>query len=251
MSTTTAAASHLVLEGGRAGEVYNIGGGTELTNKELTGLLLEAAGAGWEPGRSRSPTARATTAATRWTSAKISGELGYTPEVAVRARVARHDRLVPRQPGLVAAAEAGDGRLMRWLVLGCRGQLGSDLMDCLAAAGTRRRRTRLPRGGHHLPRLRGRCPRPFRPDVVVNAAAYTAVDAAEDDEEAALAVNGHGPARPGPARSPASPGARLVHVSTDYVFPGDADRALRRGRPDRPPLGLRPHQTRRRAGRAG
>ena len=39
---------HLVLEGGRAGEVYNIGGGTEMTNKELTGLLLEATGAGWE-----------------------------------------------------------------------------------------------------------------------------------------------------------------------------------------------------------
>lgn len=41
-------AIHLVLEGGRAGEVYNIGGGTELTNKELTGLLLEATGTGWE-----------------------------------------------------------------------------------------------------------------------------------------------------------------------------------------------------------
>ncbi|WP_431679079.1 dTDP-glucose 4,6-dehydratase [Kitasatospora sp. KL5] len=38
----------LVLRGGRAGRVYNIGGGTEITNKELTALLLEAAGAGWE-----------------------------------------------------------------------------------------------------------------------------------------------------------------------------------------------------------
>ncbi|MBO1413415.1 dTDP-glucose 4,6-dehydratase [Streptomyces sp. FH025] len=37
----------LVMRGGRAGEVYNIGGGTEVTNKELTGLLLEAAGADW------------------------------------------------------------------------------------------------------------------------------------------------------------------------------------------------------------
>jgi len=41
-------AIHLVLEGGRPGEVYNIGGGTELSNKELTGLLLEACGADWE-----------------------------------------------------------------------------------------------------------------------------------------------------------------------------------------------------------
>jgi dTDP-glucose 4,6-dehydratase len=38
----------LALDKGRAGEVYNIGGGTELTNKELTGLLLEATGAGWD-----------------------------------------------------------------------------------------------------------------------------------------------------------------------------------------------------------
>ncbi|MER5641714.1 dTDP-glucose 4,6-dehydratase [Kitasatospora sp. NPDC002227] len=38
----------LVMRGGRAGEVYNIGGGTEVTNKELTGLLLEATGTGWE-----------------------------------------------------------------------------------------------------------------------------------------------------------------------------------------------------------
>jgi dTDP-glucose 4,6-dehydratase len=39
---------HLVLHGGRAGEVYNIGGGTELTNRELTGKLLEACDAGWD-----------------------------------------------------------------------------------------------------------------------------------------------------------------------------------------------------------
>jgi len=38
----------LALRAGRAGEVYNIGGGTELSNKELTGLLLQACGAGWD-----------------------------------------------------------------------------------------------------------------------------------------------------------------------------------------------------------
>ncbi|MGN6578253.1 MAG: dTDP-glucose 4,6-dehydratase [Nocardioides sp.] len=41
-------AIHLVLAGGRAGEVYNIGGGTELTNKELTERLLDATGTGWD-----------------------------------------------------------------------------------------------------------------------------------------------------------------------------------------------------------
>ncbi len=38
----------LVLDGGRPGEIYNIGGGTELTNKELTGLLLDAMGVDWD-----------------------------------------------------------------------------------------------------------------------------------------------------------------------------------------------------------
>ncbi|WP_145910791.1 dTDP-glucose 4,6-dehydratase [Kitasatospora viridis] len=38
----------LLLEGGRAGEVYHVGGGTELSNRELTGLLLAATGTGWE-----------------------------------------------------------------------------------------------------------------------------------------------------------------------------------------------------------
>ena len=41
-------AIHLVLMGGRAGEIYNIGGGTELTNRELTGRLLELCDAGWD-----------------------------------------------------------------------------------------------------------------------------------------------------------------------------------------------------------
>ncbi|GAC1439638.1 MAG: dTDP-4-dehydrorhamnose reductase [Mycobacteriales bacterium] len=56
--------------------------------------------------------------------------------------------------------------------------------------------------------------------VVVNCAAYTAVDAAETDEEAAYAVNAAGPALL--ATACAKVGARLIHVSTDYVFPGDA-----------------------------
>jgi dTDP-4-dehydrorhamnose reductase len=55
--------------------------------------------------------------------------------------------------------------------------------------------------------------------VVVNAAAYTAVDAAEGDEDRAYAVNATGPALL--ASACAANGAQLVHVSTDYVFPGD------------------------------
>jgi dTDP-4-dehydrorhamnose reductase len=57
-------------------------------------------------------------------------------------------------------------------------------------------------------------------DVVVNTAAWTDVDGAEADEAAATAVNGHAVA--GLARACAATGAALVHISTDYVFPGTA-----------------------------
>jgi len=58
-------------------------------------------------------------------------------------------------------------------------------------------------------------------DVVVNCAAWTAVDAAEDEEAAAFAVNAVGPQNL--ARAAAATGARLVHISTDYVFAGNGE----------------------------
>jgi dTDP-glucose 4,6-dehydratase len=71
---------HLVLERGRPGEVYNIGGGTELTNKELTGLLLEATGAGWDRVRSV-PDRLGHDLRYSVDIAKIGAELGYAPRV--------------------------------------------------------------------------------------------------------------------------------------------------------------------------
>jgi dTDP-glucose 4,6-dehydratase len=70
----------LVLEKGRTGEVYNIGGGTELANRELTALLLDACGADWDrvdyvadrKGHDRRYSVDIT---------KISAELGYQPQV--------------------------------------------------------------------------------------------------------------------------------------------------------------------------
>ena len=58
----------------------------------------------------------------------------------------------------------------------------------------------------------------FKPDVIVNAAAYTAVDRAEQEPEAAMALNAEGPARL--AEAAARRGAVLVHISTDCVFDG-------------------------------
>jgi dTDP-4-dehydrorhamnose reductase len=59
------------------------------------------------------------------------------------------------------------------------------------------------------------------PPVVINAAAYTAVDAAETDGDRAFAVNSDGPRVLAAACS--AHGVPLIQVSTDYVFPGDAD----------------------------
>jgi dTDP-glucose 4,6-dehydratase len=77
----------LVLDKGRSGEVYHIGGGTELTNRELTGRLLEAVGAGWDrvvPVEDRKGHDR------RYSLdiGKISSELGYEPQVTLEQGLA-------------------------------------------------------------------------------------------------------------------------------------------------------------------
>lgn len=61
--------------------------------------------------------------------------------------------------------------------------------------------------------------RQHRPDVILNSAAFTNVDRAEDQSELAFAVNSHGPRVL--ARNAAAVGARMIHVSTDFVFGGN------------------------------
>lgn len=60
--------------------------------------------------------------------------------------------------------------------------------------------------------------RSFRPDIVINTAAYTAVDAAEENEELAFRVNARGAENV--AKAAELVGSRLIHISTDYVFDG-------------------------------
>jgi dTDP-glucose 4,6-dehydratase len=76
-----------VLEKGRAGEVYNIGGGTELTNRELTERLLDACGAGWDMVR---PVTDRKGHDRRYSLdiTKISEELGYAPQVTLEEGLA-------------------------------------------------------------------------------------------------------------------------------------------------------------------
>ena len=71
-----------------------------------------------------------------------------------------------------------------------------------------------------------------RPDVVVSAAAYTAVDKAESEEELALKVNGEGAGHV--AEAAARLGVPLLHLSTDYVFDGALDRPYREDDPTAP-----------------
>lgn len=71
-----------------------------------------------------------------------------------------------------------------------------------------------------------------RPSVIVNAAAYTAVDKAEADAEAAYAVNRDGPAHL--AEACADAGIPLIHVSTDYVFDGSKPTPYREDDPVAP-----------------
>ncbi len=70
----------LAMRKGRAGEVYNIGGGTELTNKELTGVLLEAAGLGWDMVE-HVEDRKGHDLRYSIDISKIGSELGYTPQV--------------------------------------------------------------------------------------------------------------------------------------------------------------------------
>jgi dTDP-4-dehydrorhamnose reductase len=107
--------------------------------------------------------------------------------------------------------------MTRWLIVGAKGQLGSDFLELLGADAV----------GVDLPEIDITSPASVAavvaaadPDVVVNCAAYTAVDAAEADEATALAVNGDGPRNLARALV-GRPGARLVQISTDYVFAGD------------------------------
>ena len=111
-----------------------------------------------------------------------------------------------------------------WLVVGCDGMLGQDLVTVLADSSTRlqgaREVTAVDRNvldiidaDACLEAVRGH-------DFVVNAAAWTAVDAAETHEAQAFSVNAVGVANL--ARACSAAGARMVQVSTDYVFAGDA-----------------------------
>jgi dTDP-4-dehydrorhamnose reductase len=108
--------------------------------------------------------------------------------------------------------------MTRWLVTGAGGQLGTHLEALLEPPSV----VVLGRAELDITVAAevDAVMKDVRPDVVINAAAYTAVDDAETDEGAAQLVNGTAPGIV--AAAAGRIGARLVHVSTDYVFDGTA-----------------------------
>lgn len=123
------------------------------------------------------------------------------------------------------------------LVLGAAGQVGRELCRSLLPLGEVHPVTRAELDLAHLGDGSGlwRLFDTLQPAVVVNAAAYTAVDRAEQEPELAHALNAHLPAEL--ARGSALRGYRLVQYSTDYVFDGarpDGGRGLREDDPTGP-----------------
>jgi len=106
---------------------------------------------------------------------------------------------------------------MKILITGSKGQLARELQLELAGAG------KLLALGHNAldlsdsDQVREQV-RLLRPDLIINAAAYTAVDPAESHRELAFAVNARGPQVL--AEEAARLGVPLIHYSTDYVFDG-------------------------------
>ncbi len=112
--------------------------------------------------------------------------------------------------------------MSRWLVTGAAGMLGRDMVTVLGRAGESV--TALDRAGLDVTDAAAVADvlAAMRPDVVVNCAAWTAVDDAEAHEEQALMVNGTSAANL--ATACATVQARLVQPSTDYVFAGTSER---------------------------
>jgi dTDP-4-dehydrorhamnose reductase len=105
----------------------------------------------------------------------------------------------------------------RFLITGCNGQVGFELQRSLAPMGEV---VALDRQAMNLadPDSIRQAIQTYRPDVIVNPAAYTAVDKAESDRETAHAVNGVAPGIIGVEA--AKIGALVIHYSTDYVYDG-------------------------------
>ena len=119
-----------------------------------------------------------------------------------------------------------------WLILGGNGQLGKCLADALQSRDIAFVSVGRERCDITSTDSVNRVISDLHPAVVVNAAAWTAVDAAESNPLGAMAVNSTGASNV--ACACVSVGATLVHVSTDYVFSGQTDTPIAENAPRNP-----------------
>ena len=120
---------------------------------------------------------------------------------------------------------------MKVLITGAGGQVGRSLLAAAPAA------TQLLSVSHQEldiadERAVAEYVRSHSPDVIVNAAAHTAVDRAESEPELARRINGEGPRHL--ATAARETGARLIHISTDFVFDGAASAPYKPDAPTNP-----------------
>ena len=120
---------------------------------------------------------------------------------------------------------------MRILLTGTNGQVGGALKPLLAEHGTVITPSRIEFDLSKPETLAGALDG-FKPDLIVNPAAYTAVDRAEDERELAFLANAKGPETI--AKWAARRDVPLIHFSTDYVFDGSGDRPWREDSPTGP-----------------
>lgn len=110
---------------------------------------------------------------------------------------------------------------MKCLILGKNGQVGAALTELLSPLGEIIATDRHAIDLANLSQLRSSI-QDIAPTLIVNAAAYTAVDKAESEPELAMTVNGLAPGAI--AEEAAKLGAAVIHYSTDYVFDGESER---------------------------
>jgi dTDP-4-dehydrorhamnose reductase len=120
---------------------------------------------------------------------------------------------------------------MRVMITGANGQVGRALLKSVPTDVEAIRRTREELDVGDIQSVMGSI-QSQRPDLIINAGAYTAVDKAESEPQLAERANTTGPHNL--AVAAAATGARLLHLSTDFVFDGMASRPYATDAPTNP-----------------
>lgn len=114
---------------------------------------------------------------------------------------------------------------MKILVTGVKGQLGYDICRILSDRGIEHRGVDIEDFDITDAVATGNYIEDYRPDAIIHCSAYTAVDKAEDNVELCERVNAEGPANI--AAAAVRVGAKMMYISTDYVFPGTGEQFYR------------------------